>query len=382
MKLCRAASLLLAFCLSISLLGLPLQACAGKTSKSNKVSKAVKPNKKPRSIKSKKRAPVTDAEAEFTNFGQWRAVGEFIDEMTLRHDFDRTVLHAQFARAHFMENVVRLINPPAPTTIKNWTSYRQRFVEPVRINAGVAFWAQHQDTLERAQAEYGVPAEIVVGIIGVETLYGRMAGKIRVMDALTTLAFAYPETPNRDARSRYFRSELEQVLLYARENEIDPFSLSGSFAGAIGWPQFMPGSVRRFAVDFDGDGKIDLRNSPVDAIGSVASFLSQHGWKSGLPLAYPVNVSNEPDSTWQAMIGKSLDATFSLDEFTAAGVRTAQAIPADLRYGLVDLQDGERPTLYWLGTENFFALTKYNRSFFYAMSVIDLGHAVQQKRQP
>ncbi len=382
MKLRRITPLLVAVCLAIPLLGLPLQAFAGKTNKNNKVSKAVKTVKKTHSTKSKKRTQSADNETEFTNFGQWRAVAEFIDEMTLRHDFDREALHAQFARAHFMESVVRLINPPAPSTIKNWTSYRQRFIEPVRIKAGVAFWAQHQDTLERAQAEYGVPAEIIVGIIGVETLYGRMAGKIRVMDALTTLAFAYPETPNRDARSRYFRSELEQVLLYARENEIDPFSLSGSFAGAIGWPQFMPGSVRRFAVDFDGDGKIDLRNSPVDAIGSVASFLSQHGWKSGLPLAYPVNVSNEPDSTWQAMIGKSLDATFSLDEFTAAGVRTAQAIPADLRYGLVDLQDGERPTLYWLGTENFFALTKYNRSFFYAMSVIDLGHAVQQKRQP
>lgn len=382
MKLCRIAPLLLAVCLTIPLLGLPLQAYAGKTSKDNKVSKAVKIIKKTRSVKSKKRAPVADAENEFVNFGQWRAVGEFIDEMTLRHDFDRAALHAQFARAHFMESVIRLINPPAPTTIKNWTSYRQRFVDPVRIKAGVAFWAQHQDALERAQAKYGVPAEIIVGVIGVETLYGRMAGKIRVMDALTTLAFAYPETPNRDARSRYFRSELEQVLLYARENEIDPFSLSGSFAGAIGWPQFMPGSVRRFAVDFDDDGKIDLRNSPVDAIGSVASFLSQHGWKSGLPLAYPVNVSNEPDSSWQAMIGKSLDATFSLQEFTEAGVSTAGMIPTDLRYGLVDLQDGERPTLYWLGTENFFAITKYNRSFFYAMSVIDLARAVQQKRQP
>jgi membrane-bound lytic murein transglycosylase B len=251
----------------------------------------------------------------------------------------------------------------------------------VRIKAGAAFWASHEQTLARAEAQYGVPAEIIVGIIGVETMYGRMPGKIRVMDALTTLAFAYPETANRQARMQYFRSELEQTLLYARENKIDPFSLSGSFAGAIGWPQFMPGSIRKYAVDFDGDGKIDLRQSPTDAIGSVASFLSQHGWKNGLPLIFPAHAALSESHRWRSMLGLSLDAKFMLHEFDNAGVYTENA-PSTILYGLVDLQDGDKPDLYWLGTENFFAITKYNRSFFYAMSVIELGNAVKQQRAP
>ena len=308
-------------------------------------------------------------------------MSDFIDEISTRNDFDREALRTQFARAHFLENVVKLINPPSPTKTKNWSAYKQRFIEPVRIKAGAAFWASHEQTLARAEAQYGVPAEIIVGIIGVETMYGRMPGKIRVMDALTTLAFAYPETANRQARMQYFRSELEQTLLYARENKIDPFSLSGSFAGAIGWPQFMPGSIRKYAVDFDGDGKIDLRQSPTDAIGSVASFLSQHGWKNGLPLIFPAHAALSESHRWRSMLGLSLDAKFMLHEFDNAGVYAENA-PSDILYGLVDLQDGDKPDLYWLGTENFFAITKYNRSFFYAMSVIELGNAVKQLRAP
>ncbi len=324
-------------------------------------------------------------EPEFTNFGQWKAVGEFIDQMSSEHGFDRADLHAQFAKTHYVDKVVKLINPPPASKAKNWTLYRDRFVEPKRIQAGLAFWSRHEKELLRAQAEFGVPPEIIVGILGVETLYGQHTGNIRVMDALTTLAFAYPETPNRLARMEYFRSELRQAMLYARESNIDPFTLSGSFAGAIGLPQFMPGSIRRFAVDFDGDGRIDLRHSTADAIGSVASFLTQHGWTTDLPLVYPAQPDPASESVWKPLIGIALAATHSVNELSHAGVLvTGDAtgdVPGDLMVGLVDLQDGERPTRYFVGTENFFALTKYNRSYYYAMAVIELGNAIRQQRR-
>ena len=322
----------------------------------------------------------SDQEPEFTNFGQWKAVGEFITQMSDEHGFDRTELNAQFAKIHYLDKVVKLINPPPAGKAKNWTAYRERFVEPKRIQAGLDFWNRHESELNRAQTEFGVPPEIIVGILGVETIYGRQPGNIRVLDALTTLAFAYPDTPNRQTRMEYFRGELKQAMLYARESNIDPFSLSGSFAGAIGLPQFMPGSIRRFAVDFDGDGKIDLRNSPADAIGSVASFLSQHGWTANLPLVYPVRPDPGSESVWKPLIGIALAATHSVDEIGLSGVALPDDIPRSLMVGLVDLQDGERPTRYWVGSDNFFAITKYNRSYFYAMAVIDLGNAIRQKR--
>ncbi len=329
----------------------------------------------------KSRATHTGAEEpEFTNFTQWQAVSSFIDEMSSEHGFDREQLRSQFSRAHYIDAVVKLINPPPAGKAKNWTAYRERFVEPKRIQAGITFWQRHEDALRRAEAEFGVPAEIIVGIIGVETFYGRDPGRFRVMDSLATLAFAYPDTPNRDARKSYFRNELRQLLLYARESELDPFALQGSFAGAIGWPQFMPGSIRKFAVDFDGDGKIDLRNSPVDAIGSVASFLSNHGWMTGLPLVFPVTTLSSADAGWPGLIGQSLEARHTVDQMQSAGVSVPDSVPTSLTYGLVDLQDGDKPTRYWLGSGNFFAITQYNRSFFYAMAVIELGQTVAQQR--
>lgn len=322
-----------------------------------------------------------DGEPEFTNFGQWKAVSEFITEMSEEHGFDRGELNAQFAKIHYLDKVIKLINPPPVGKAKNWTAYRERFVEPRRIQAGLDFWRRHETELARAQAEFGVPPEIIVGILGVETIYGRQPGNIRVVDSLTTLAFAYPEAPNRQARMEYFRSELKQALLYARESNIDPFSLSGSFAGAIGLPQFMPGSIRRFAIDFDGDGKIDLRNSAADAIGSVASFLSQHGWMANLPLVYPAHPDASSETIWKPLIGIALAATHSVDEIEQSGVTLPSDVPRTLMVGLVDLQDGERPTRYWVGSDNFFAITKYNRSYFYAMAVIELGNAIRQQRR-
>lgn len=322
----------------------------------------------------------SDNEAEFTNFVQWKAVSEFSKMMVEEHGFDQNELTAVFSQIHYLEKVVKLINPAPSGKSKNWSAYKDRFIEPVRIRSGLSFWEKYDTELRRAQAEFGVPPEIIVGILGVETIYGRSPGNIRVMDALTTLAFAYPDTTNRESRMRYFRDELEQTLLYARENNIDPFSLSGSFAGAMGLPQFMPSSIRRFAVDFDGDGRIDLKNSAADAIGSVASFLAQHGWTADIPLVYPVSVDKNNEAEWKPLIGVVLSATHTVDELRRMGISAPSDSSPTLMMGLIDLEDGKHPTHYWLGSDNFFAITQYNRSFYYAMAVIELGNAIKQRR--
>ena len=329
-------------------------------------------------------ASSADNVGEFANFGDWQDVNAFIDMMVAKHGFIRKNLEATFKNAHYVASAVQLVKPAPGGQAKNWQAYRARFVEPIRIAAGVAFWNSHAEALAREEREYGVPAEIVIGILGIESLFGRNTGNFRVMDVLTTLAFAYPETPTRTARMEYFRSELESALLFARESDIDPFTLHGSYAGAIGYPQFMPASIRKYAVDYDGDGKIDLRNSPDDAIGSVGNFLVQHGWRRGEPTVFAASVATPVDNNqannWPSYIGQGLEAKFKLDELKAAGVQPAVEPPADMLYGLVDLQNGTEPTEYWLGAPNFFAITQYNRSYFYAMSVIELSKAVRSAR--
>ena len=329
------------------------------------------------------RKPVTEVDSEFANFSQWKGVSEFIDRMVQQHGFDRTALDKIFRQTRYVDSAIRLIKPAPPGRPKNWRAYRARFVDPIRINAGVRFWNENVDALTRAEAQYGVPAEIIVGIIGVETVYGRNTGNFRVMDAITTLAFDYPDTPTRAARMEFFRGELENTLLYARESNIDPFSLLGSYAGAIGLPQFMPGSIREFAVDFDGDGKVDLRNSTTDAIGSVANYLVKHGWHAGVPTVFATTLSNTDSNAsraWEQFIGQGLEAKFTIAELTNAGVTPTARVPDDTLLGLIDLQNGAEPTEYWLATTNFFAITLYNRSYFYAMSVVDLGRAIRVAR--
>ena len=356
---------------------LPSDALAEQTGKKNAGKPAVQ------GAKLRKVSMNPDEAGEFANFTQWKEVAGFIDAMAEKHGFDRAELESTFRKVRYIDTAIQLVKPAPPGRPKNWRAYRARFIDPVRINAGVAFWEEHSDALARAEERFGVPAEIIVGIIGVETVYGRNTGNFRVLDALTTLAFDYPPTPNRDARMAFFRGEVENTLLLARDAGIDPFSLFGSYAGAVGWPQFMPGSIRRYAVDFDGDGKVDLRNSPVDAIGSVANFLVEHGWKPGEPIVFPASLAAaEPGRSWEMFIGQGLQAKFRLDELKAAGVVPAVEPPADMLFGLVDLQNGGEPTEYWLGANNFFAITQYNRSFFYAMSVVDLGRAVRTARAP
>jgi membrane-bound lytic murein transglycosylase B len=323
--------------------------------------------------------PRIDYEGEDIHFGEWQAVREFEDDLVARRGYTREELDAIIRQARFIDSAVELVKPAPPGKPKNWHAYRERFIEPIRVQAGVRFWNENAELLARAEAAYGVPAEIIVGILGIETIYGRDPGRFRVVDVLATLAFAYPESPNRNDRMGFFRSELENTLVLARQEGIDPFSLQGSFAGAVGMPQFMPGNILKYGVDFDGDGRIDLRSSAADAIGSVANFLVQHGWDRNNtgPAVFPADVA--PSQAWEPLLG-GLEARYRVDELTGAGVATRTPLPPEPLYGLVDLQNGADPTEYWVANANFFAITKYNRSYFYAMSVIELGRAVRLVR--
>lgn len=333
-------------------------------------------------VKKAAHSAVPAAKKDESHFQQWKEVSSFIDSMVSKHGFTEAELKATFKQVKYIETARQLMRPAPPGKPKNWKAYRARFVEPYRIEAGVAFWDKYADALAKAEREYGVPPEIIVGLIGVETIFGKQTGGFRVMDVLTTLAFDYPDTPTRDARMQFFRGELESMLLMARESSLDPFVFKGSYAGAIGWPQFMPGSIRKYAVDFDGDGKINLTDSPVDAIGSVAHYLAMHGWKRALPVAFPATlVVAEKSEQLNTALGKGLLASYQLQDLKAIATTASVEAPTTIQYGLVDLQNGNDATEYWLATENFYAITLYNRSYFYAMSVYDLGRVIAAARQ-
>lgn len=304
-------------------------------------------------------------------------VQPFIDDMVREHHFDRTALEKLFQKVEHNSRAIELVTPVPPTAKRDWQAYRARFIEPMRTRAGVKFMHTYPKTLVRAEKEFGVPREIIAAIIGVETRYGQNTGRFTVLDVLTTLAFSYPEAHNRPQRMSLFREELSQALLYAREAKIDPLALRGSFAGAIGWPQFMPSSIRKYAVDYDKKGKVDLMHSPIDAIGSVANFLKVHGWQKDRPVMYPVTVS-DANNGWQLMLNQGLKARYSARDVHAAGVISATQLPDNLQYGLIYLENGESPTEYWLVTDNFYAITQYNRSYFYAMSVVQFGDVLNK----
>ena len=241
----------------------------------------------------------------------------------------------------------------------------------------MALWKQYAAELARAEQEFGVPAEIIVAIMGVETVYGRNTGNWRVIDALSTLTFDYPK------RAAFFRSELENYLLFVREHDIDVFSVRGSYAGAIGIPQFMPGSWRRYAVDYDGDGKINLRTSFADSIGSIGNFLKGHGWVAGGAIAFPARVEGE---AWKALLARDILPHTRIADLAKQGVSSetlvSQGLSADTLCALVDLATPDQATEYWVGLQNFYVITRYNRSSFYAMSVMQLADAIKRARQP
>lgn len=294
-------------------------------------------------------------------------IPQFIDEMVEKHQFKRDELVQVFTRAQRLPAIIEAISKPA--TLKPWTEYRAAFINDKRINGGLQFWQRHADVLQRAEKQYGVPQEIMVALIGVETMYGNNSGKYSVLDALTTLAFDYPR------RAVFFRSELEQYLLLARDQEFELFKVQGSYAGAMGIPQFMPGSYRKYAVDFSGDGKTDLLRDTEDAIGSVANYLKQYGWLSGAP--QPV--------TARARIGDGVAAASlasgyrTVADWAATGVLPDSQIAPDSTARLMEftVADGKE---YWLAFKNFDVITRYNNSDFYAMSVHQLAEALRDAR--
>ena len=319
-----------------------------------------------------------DDAPDVVTYGRRDDVMVFADDLAQRRQLDPAWVRQQLAQARYLPSVARLIMPPPAGTAKSWMAYRARFIEPTRINAGLRFWQQHEAALARAEAQYGVPAQIVVGIIGVETLYGRMTGNFRVLDALATLAFDFPT--GRKDRTPFFRGELEELLAWCARDGCDPQTVKGSYAGAIGLPQFMPGSINRHAVDFDGDGHIDLLNSPVDAIGSVAHYLANHGWQRGMPTHYEVAVPT--DTTQRAtLLAPDITPTFTATQMADLGaVLSEDARRHEGLLALVELQNGDAAPSYVAGTANFYAVTRYNWSSYYAMAVIDLGATVNAAR--
>jgi membrane-bound lytic murein transglycosylase B len=297
-------------------------------------------------------------------------VQAFIADMQARHGFDAEQLTILFARTRPIPFVLKAIAPPADPKIRSWRAYRQRFIEPKRTAAGLAFWQRHAATLAKAEALTGVPAEIIVAIIGIETIYGKHLGRFDTFAALTTLAFDYPP------RADLFLRELEALLLLARDECRAPDSYRSSYAGAIGLPQFLPSSIRAYAVDFNGDGRIDLTDNADDAIGSVANFLKLHGWETGGPVAVKVGAGGTAPDT---LIAEGILPQRRPQEMTALGVEIPADAP-DAPAALIDLITPDVPTEYWLGYQNFYVITRYNRSSFYAMAVYQFAQTLKERR--
>jgi membrane-bound lytic murein transglycosylase B len=306
------------------------------------------------------------------------AVAAFAAEVAERRGLARAWVERALAQARPVAAVQRLIMPPPVGTAKNWAAYRERFVEPQRIAAGLNFWRDNEASLQQAEERSGVPPAIVVAIVGVETYYGRITGGFRVIDALATLAFDFP--PGRRDRSAFFRTELEEFLVLTQREGLDPLLPKGSFAGAIGLPQFMPGSINRHAIDGDGDGHVDLWSNGSDVVASVANFLAQHGWQRGLATHHGVAVP--VDSAARALLlAPDIKPTFSAAQMAEHGAELDAGGRAHTGpLALVELQNGTLAPSYVAGTENFYAITRYNWSAYYAMAVIDLAAALQRGR--
>ena len=290
-------------------------------------------------------------------------------EMARDHGFAEEQLTAVFADAVRKQAILDAISRPAEK-VKPWKDYRPIFLNTSRISNGVSFWNKHADALARAEKEYGVPAQTIVAIIGVETLYGGNTGSWRVIDALTTLCFDYPP------RAVFFCQQLKEYLLLARQEQLDPLLLKGSYAGAMGLPQFMPSSFRAYAVDFDNDGHIDIWGNPTDAIGSVANYFKQHGWTSGGDVVSRATVTGDKAAEGLTV---GIEPTLNVGQLRALGWSSSTVLPDELKVTAFRF-DGAEGEEYWLGLPNFYAITRYNRSAMYAMAVYQLSNAILQAK--
>nr|VFJ51600.1 MAG: membrane-bound lytic murein transglycosylase B [Candidatus Kentron sp. FM]VFJ58229.1 MAG: membrane-bound lytic murein transglycosylase B [Candidatus Kentron sp. FM]VFK19049.1 MAG: membrane-bound lytic murein transglycosylase B [Candidatus Kentron sp. FM] len=304
------------------------------------------------------------------DFPQSSEVHRFVDEMVTQHGYPREQLEALLAEARFLPELEERVRKPAEAL--PWYRYRKIFLKPARIDAGVAFWRTHRDILERAEEVYGVPPKIIVGILGVETFFGKHKGKYPVLDSLVTLTF------RNTRRTRFFRSELKQFLLLINEEGLDAHGLKGSYAGAMGLPQFISSSYRRYAVDFDGDSQRDLLDSMPDAIGSAAHYLKSHKWQRGRGIAIPVEVEKEQINHGLLMKKKGSKPHITFSVLKDHGVIAKERISDDEQVALIELET-ETGFSYWAGQQNFYVITRYNRSNLYAMAVYQLGEAIRER---
>ena len=334
--------------------------------------KSQKTFKKSPSLKAKTKTKVVLGKA----LGNTPTVKALASRLSAQHQLPKAWVQQKIASARLLPQVQQMVLPPISPTAKNWQAYRARFLQTQRIQAGVAFAQKYAEELNRAEASYGVPSAYVLGVLGVETFFGQHQGQFKVLDALATLSIAFPkEHPYASERQAFFESELGHHLQQLRGQPSLKNQL-GSFAGASGWPQFMPSSIAKFAVDFEGDGRIDLSRSPVDAIGSVAHYFQAYGWQTGMPTHFEVKVNaNETDLA--ALLAPDIVPTWSLSYLQDKGVEVVEASGYAQPLALVQLFNADEAPSYVAGTENFFVITRYNRSSYYALAVIELGRAIK-----
>jgi len=310
-------------------------------------------------------------------YSQRKDVQDFIAKMHKEYGYDADIISYWMEGVKQQKTALEAISRPAEGVL-TWAKYRKIFMTDKRISKGVTFWQDNAELLARAEKEYGVSAQIIVAIIGVETFYGKRAGNYPVLDALTSLGFDYPientTAKRRDARETFFRKELKEFLLMVREEKFDPRTLKGSYAGAMGMPQFIPSSFRAYAVDFNGDGHRDFWNGSADSIGSVANYFKKHGWKKDQPVASRASVNSQS----KKLGSKKMKPHTSVAEYKKSGVSSIAKFK-DSEQATLLMLDGAKGEEYWMTLNNFYVITRYNHSPLYAMAVYQLSQAVTAK---